>query len=283
MKIQLPKRPVDGHKGTFGRVLIIAGSSGMSGAACLAGTAALRSGAGLVTLAVPESVQSIVAAFEPCYTTVGLSCEDDGRLSTSVARTVDQLLETRDAVAIGPGLGQEPASRLLVQAVIRQTKVPLVVDADALNAAAADRLSLTRDSPTIVTPHPGEFARLTGLSTQDITSGRQSVAEEYARETGAVVVLKGAGTIVTNGNQTIVNTTGNPGMATGGSGDVLTGVITALCGQRMSVYDSAVTGVFAHGLAGDLCASATSGQGLIASDLLAFLPRVWAKLETDAL
>ncbi len=281
MKIQLPYRPADGHKGTFGRILIIAGSSGMSGAACLAGTAALRSGAGLVTLAVPESIQSIVAAFEPSYTTIGLSCGNDGRLSTNVSRDAVELLPTRDAVAIGPGLGQEPASRAVIQAMIRQVNVPLVLDADALNAAAEDQLSLSRDAPTIVTPHTGEFARLTGLSTQKINCNRQTLAVDYARQTGAVVVLKGVGTIVTDGIRTCVNTTGNSGMATAGSGDVLTGVIAALCGQGMGEYDAAVTGVFAHGLAGDLCAKATSARGLIASDLLEFLPHAWAKLEMD--
>ena len=281
MKILLPHRPADGHKGMFGRILIVAGSTGMSGAACLAGTAALRSGAGLVTLAVPESIWSIVAAFEPSYTTIALSCGTDSRLSANVSRDVMELLPGRDAVAVGPGLGLEPASRNVVQTLIREVKVPLVLDADALNAAAEDQLLQSRDAPTIITPHAGEFARLTGLSTQEINGNRQMLAEDFARQTGAVVVLKGAGSIVTDGIQTCVNTTGNSGMATGGSGDVLTGVITALCGQGMGLYDAAVTGVFVHGLAGDLCANATSAQGLIASDLLEFLPQAWAKLETN--
>ena len=281
MQYQLPRRPADGHKGTFGRVAIIAGSPGMSGAACLAGKAALRSGAGLVTVAVPESIQPIVAAFEPSYMTVALSCGDDGRLATDVAAGVLELLAIQDAVAIGPGLTQKDAARELVRALISHVNVPLILDADALNSVAADKLSLTRSAPTIVTPHPGEFARLTGLSPEEIHTNRQSLSTEFARKTETIVVLKGAGTVVTNGIQTYVNSTGNSGMATGGSGDVLTGVITALCGQHLNPYEAAVAGVHAHGLAGDLYAEERSARGMIASDLLESLPFAWGRLDTD--
>jgi ADP-dependent NAD(P)H-hydrate dehydratase len=281
MQFQLPRRPADGHKGTFGRIAIIAGSPGMSGAACLAGKAALRSGAGLVTVAVPKSIQPIVATFEPSYMTVALSCGDDSRLTTAVAAEILELLASQDAVAIGPGLGQEPASRELVRALISRVNVPLILDADALNAVAADGLSMVRNAPTIVTPHPGEFSRLTGRSTDEIHSNRQKLSAEYAGQTGTVVVLKGAGTVVTNGVQTCVNSTGNSGMATGGAGDVLTGVITALCGQGIDAYEAAVAGVYAHGLAGDLYVQDRSARGMIASDLLDYLPSAWARLETD--
>lgn len=278
---QLPKRPADAHKGTFGRVAVIAGSTGMSGAACLAATAALRSGAGLVTAAVPESIQQIVATYEPSYMTLALPCGEDGRLSASAADDILELVAKQDGVAIGPGLGQEPAVRSLIRSVIGHTEVPLVLDADALNVVARDRLSLARSAPTIITPHPGEFSRLSGRSTSDIRSSRESLSTKYAAENGIVVVLKGAGTVVTDGSQTSVNATGNPGMATGGAGDVLTGVIVALCGQGCSAWEAAVMGVHAHGLAGDLCAAERSARGMIASDLLEYLPAAWARLEAE--
>ncbi|MCH2210502.1 MAG: NAD(P)H-hydrate dehydratase [Fuerstiella sp.] len=279
MKIQLPQRPSDGHKGTFGRVTVVGGSPGMSGAACLAGAAALRSGAGLVTVAVPQSIQSIVAAFEPSYMTVALSCDGDGQLSADVAGDVPGLIDGQDVIAAGPGLGQEPASEELVRALIGQVSIPLILDADALNCVAAKQLSLSRDAPTIVTPHPGEFLRLTGYSTEVIGSGRQTLAKDFAAQTGAVVVLKGKGTVVSDGTHTYVNSTGNSGMATGGSGDVLTGIIAALCGQGLPAYDAAVAGVYAHGLAGDLYAAELSPRSLIASDLIKWLPRAWARID----
>jgi len=281
MQIPLSSRPRDGHKGTFGRVLIIAGSPGMSGAASLAGTAALRSGAGLVTVAVPQSIQSIVASFEPSFTTVGLPCRNDGQLSGETIDVVSQLLTGRDAVGVGPGLGQSEVVGSVIRALIERADVPLILDADALNAVASGSLSLRRAAPTVMTPHPGEFARLTGRSAGEVETQRESLAVEYARRQGVVVVLKGAGTVVTDGTQTYVNTTGNSGMATGGTGDVLTGVITALSGQGMTSYDASVAAVFVHGRAGDLAAGETSERGLIASDLLKWLPHAWAAPELE--
>ncbi len=282
MQLRLPQRPTDAHKGTFGRVLIIAGSSGMSGAACLSATAALRAGAGLVTVAVPQAIQAIVASFEPSYTTAALPCGDGGLLSGRSVRTAVDLLADRDVVGVGPGLGSSNIVRKLVRGLISEATVPLVLDADALNAVAAEGISLKRDAPTIVTPHPGEFVRLSGRSYEDVAANRQVLAAEYAEQHKVIVVLKGAATIVTDGVETYTNATGNPGMATGGTGDVLTGVIAALCGQGMQPYAAAVAGVYAHGLAGDMVAAATSEQGLIASDLLDWLPHVWSRIEHEA-
>jgi len=283
MPVSLPPRPDDAHKGTFGRVLIIAGSPGMSGAACLSGAAALRSGSGLVTVAVPKSIQSIVAAFEPSYTTVGLACDADEQLQIISDEELSSVLAGhiagRDAVAIGPGLGQTRGAVQFVRAAVRQVDAPLILDADAISIVAADQISLNRAAPTILTPHPGEFGRLTNSTASAVRMDRMDRAQEFARGNGVVLVLKGHRTIITDGAQYCENPTGNSGMATGGSGDVLTGVIASLCGQKLDPFTAAVTGVYAHGLAGDLCATASSGRGMIASDLLHWLPAAWAKME----
>lgn len=251
----------------------------MSGAACLAGSAALRSGAGLVTVAVPSSVQSVVAGFEPSYTTAGLPCSSDGQLSRPDPAMVTELLHGKQAVGIGPGLGQSDNVVSLLKCVLEQTSVPLILDADALNIVAAQFSLLSRRSPTILTPHPGEFSRLSGLSVAKITGQRHQAAENYARQSGCIVVLKGSGTVITDGTQTGINATGNAGMATGGSGDVLTGIIVSLCAQGMQPLAAAQVGVHAHGLAGDLCATASSERGLIASDLLTWLPHAWRQMQ----
>jgi len=282
MNILLPKRPADGHKGTFGRVLVIAGSPGMSGAACLSATAALRSGAGLVTVAVPESIQPVVASFEPSYTSASLPCGSDGQLSGEAAGVAFGLLDGFDAVAVGPGLGQGDAVVSLVEMLIASVRVPLIVDADALNVIAMHHLSLRRAAPTIVTPHPGEFSRLTEQTSSTINRHRKKLAGEFALQHNVVVVLKGPGTVISDGVETCVNSTGNSGMATGGSGDILTGIVTALCGQGVTPYDAATSAVYCHGLAADLCAAATSERGMIASDLLDWLPLAWRQCENES-
>jgi len=262
-------------------VLVIAGSPGMSGAACLTATAALRSGAGLVTAAVPQSIQSIVASFEPSYMTLGLPCDEHGELTTAAIAVASFRLGGCDAVAVGPGLGQSPAARLLVGSLIETVSIPLILDADALNVLTTDDLSAERIAPVIITPHPGELARLTKLTVAEINADRETHASQFSQQFGCTVVLKGAGTVISDGTEIYVNENGNSGMATGGSGDVLTGIVAALCGQGMSVFSAAVTAVHAHGLAGDLCAAATSERGMIASDLLKWLPRAWSQLETQ--
>ena len=281
---KLPARPTDGHKGTFGKVLVIGGSVGMSGSITLSALAALRSGAGLVTAAVPESIQGTVAAYEPSYMTVGLPCDVHGQLAPVNLETVAELLDGKSAVAIGPGLGQSKLAADLVLAVLKQANCPIVLDADALNLAAEFELlhGVPRRSPWVITPHPGEFSRLTGHPIAQINTNRESLAERFAAENELIAVLKGANTVVTDGNRTYVNQTGNSGMATGGSGDVLTGMVVALLGQKNEPLLAAVLAVLIHGIAGDLAAEAMSQRGMIASDLPRFLGAAWRNFQNES-
>lgn len=271
----LPPRRADAHKGDFGRVLVIAGSRGMAGAAALTGAAALRSGAGLVRVASPASVQPIVATFEPSYMTFPLAEDRLGQVDFAAARPdLERLAADADVVAIGPGLGQSAGIRDLVRWVVEALDAPVVLDADALNALVGQAEVLHEISrPIVLTPHPGEFSRLTGKRVAEVQTAREESAVELASVAGPlVVVLKGRGTVVTDGARVFVNETGNPGMATGGSGDVLTGVISALIGQRLSAFEAAVLGVHAHGLAGDIARDQNGEMGMIAGDLVDSLP-----------
>ena len=279
---QLPERPQDGHKGTFGRVLIIGGSIGMSGAVCLSSVSALRSGSGLVTAAVPRSVQMTVAAYEPCVMTIGLDTDSDGQLASVSRERIEELLAGKDAVAIGPGLGQSAEVTELVSLVLEYCRVPLVLDADALNAAAIGGLLAKRNkgSACIITPHPGEFARLTRLSIPEDEDSRIAMSVDFARTHELTVVLKGPRTVVTNGVRLFVNATGNSGMATAGSGDVLTGIVTSLLGQKMNAFEAAALAVNAHGRAGNYAAFERGQRGMIASDLLMTLPKAWEQMES---
>ena len=277
----LPDRPQDGHKGTFGRVLIIGGSIGMSGAVCLSSMAALRSGSGLVTAAVPRSVQMIVAAYEPCLMTIGLQTDVNGQLASLSRDRIEELLAGKDAVAIGPGLGQSPETKELVSLVLEHCRVPLVLDADALNAVALGRLLAKRNKGTacVITPHPGEFARLTGLPMTEDENTRITMSADFARTYELTVALKGPRTVVTDGARLFVNTTGNSGMATAGSGDVLTGIVASLLGQKMNAFEAAALAVNVHGRAGDFAAFELGQRGMIASDLLTALPKAWEQME----
>ncbi len=274
---QLPSRAVDSHKGSYGRVVIIGGSIGMSGAISLAGLGALRGGAGLVYLGCPKSIWSAVAAIEPSYLTVPLE-DTNGRLAIPSIPEILTACQNADAVAIGPGLGQSDDLREVVSHIVRRVDMPCVVDADALNLLV-DRLEILATTPAVrvLTPHPGEFARLTGLTTAAVQANRESLAIEFAQRHKVVLVLKGAGTIVTDGHRVFINRTGNPGMATGGTGDVLTGLITALIAQGADPFDAACLGCHLHGLAGDIAAEELSPPGLIASDLPRYLPRAWKR------
>ena len=275
---QLPSRAVDSHKGSYGRVVLIGGSIGMSGAISLAGLGALRGGAGLVYLACPRSVWSAVAAIEPSYLTVPLPEDSLGRLAIPSIPDIMTACQNADAVAIGPGLGQSDELREVVSQVIRGVDVPCVVDADALNLLVERQgLFASARSLRVLTPHPGEFARLTGLPIREIQAHRESLAVEFAQRHRVVLVLKGAGTIVTDGDRLFINRTGNPGMATGGTGDVLTGLITALIAQGADPFDAACLGCHLHGLAGDLAAEELSPPGMIASDLPKYLPLAWKR------
>lgn len=273
-------RAADGHKGDFGRALFVGGSLGMSGAAVLSGEAALRSGAGLVTLAVPEDILPIVASFEPSYMTAPLPSDGAGRIAASAQATLDPLVDVATAVACGPGLGQSDELTQLVAWLFSTCPRPGVFDADALNALAKldgglpTRTATPTASARILTPHPGEFARLVGRRIEDRTA-QQTAAAQYAADNDIILVVKGAGTIVTDGRQTYLNATGNPGMATGGAGDVLTGIIVALLCQGLAAFDAARVAVHVHGRAGDLAAAELGQVSLIASDLVAYLPQAF--------
>jgi NAD(P)H-hydrate epimerase len=301
---RLPKRQPDGHKGLYGHVLIVGGSRGMIGAVAMATNAALRGGAGLATFAAPEHIQIAIATLCPCATSIALECDAAGN---PALRAVSQMLaEARkcDVLAVGPGMGVGNGQSNLVRATLAQDK-PLVIDADGLNnlAKIADWPGL-RKCPLILTPHPGEFSRLTGRDTKSVQSDREGCAVEAVRRwhgasgeehtfgyegvapkrEGAapkredaapaplVLVLKGQGTVVTDGRRIYINTTGNPGMATGGSGDILTGLTAAMLGQGLEPFDAACLAVFVHGRAGDLAAEKLGQAGMIAWDLLDFLP-----------
>lgn len=273
-------RADDVHKGDCGRVLVIAGSRGMSGAACLATTAALRGGAGLVTAAIPEGIQGIVAGFDPSYMTAGLPEDEQGRIKPVALKQLTDLIKDKNSVAVGPGLGQSSGLQELVLGLYDSIPVPTVVDADALNLLARRSYVVKRpaDAPTrVLTPHPGEFARLTGLEISVIQQDRERLAAEFARENNVIVVLKGRGTVVTDGNRLSVNRTGNSGLATGGTGDVLTGIIAALLAQ-MPAFEAARLAVHVHGIAADLAAEERSKPGMIASDLLSRIGRAWCEL-----
>jgi ADP-dependent NAD(P)H-hydrate dehydratase len=268
---RLPKRRPDGHKGDYGTVLVIAGGRGMAGAAALVGAGALRSGAGRVRIASPREVQPTVASFEPSYMAYPLPDDDEGRIDFPACRAaLERLIEGSDALAVGPGLGQSEGLRGLLRWLVESVDRPLVLDADGLNNLVGQSDLLGRRSrPVILTPHPGEFARLSGRSTAEVQADRERLAVAMAAEAEPLVVaLKGNGTIVTDGHRVFVNTTGNPGMATGGSGDVLGGVIAALLGQGLAPFEAAQLGVFAHGLAGDIARDQNGEVGLIAGDIV---------------
>jgi ADP-dependent NAD(P)H-hydrate dehydratase len=272
----LRPRDAESHKGDFGRALLVGGSRGMSGAISLAGQAALRSGAGLVTLAVPSCVLDVVASIEPSYMTTPLVDEDD-HIGQTAAQTIVHLAQNATAVAFGPGLGRRANLTELAIKLYEGINQPMVVDADALFALADRQAALTKPSGSrILTPHPGEFARIAG----SLPEGRQrsTAAAELARRDAngrTIVVLKGHNTVVTDGLRFSINLTGNPGMATGGSGDVLTGIITALLSQGLEPFDAARLGVHVHGMAGDLAAEELGQVSMIASDLIHYLPKAF--------
>ena len=278
---RLPRRAPDGHKGTYGRVLVVAGGRGMAGAAVLTGRAALRGGAGLVQVASPADVQPTVAAGDPCYLTAALPLHADGTYSESSIVEATRLGEKADVLAVGPGLGNRPDVAALVRRLLGDLPdKPVVLDADALNVLAPLTAELPpRTAPLVLTPHPGELSRLLGVTAADVQADRENLAVSFAQRLGAVVLLKGHGTLITDGRRLYRNPTGNPGMATGGSGDVLTGLIAALVGQKLSAFDAAALGAWAHGRAGDLAAADLSQVALTAADLLDYLPLVFRELE----
>ncbi|MDE2997448.1 MAG: NAD(P)H-hydrate dehydratase [Gemmatimonadota bacterium] len=281
----LPRRPPDAHKGDLGRVVIIAGSTGFTGAAALSAQGALRSGAGLVQVGVPESLNDILEVKVTEAMTRPLPEVRKHRCLALRARgDVQRLVEAADCVALGPGLGTHRETVELVRRIVHDIQAPLVLDADGINALAGAPENLRmRTAPTVVTPHPGEFARLTGLGKEAVRSDPVGSAQALAGEAGVIVVLKGAPTVVAvPGGRAYVNPSGNAGMASGGSGDVLTGMLAALIGQGLDAETAACLGVYLHGLAGDLCAERTGQAGLIAGDVAAALPGAGRVIETGA-
>ena len=265
----LPDRRPNAHKGDFGRILLLCGSRGYTGAAALAARGALRSGAGLVYLGVPESIYAIEAVKldEPVVFPLP---EEEGKLSEGAIPEVLERLSNMDAVLIGPGLGQSAGIYSVVKAVLERYCGPVVLDADGINVMAAHKDILRgRTAPTIVTPHPGEFARLGGKS-----GSRVDAAVDMARDLGVIVVLKGQGTVITDGEKVYVNPTGNPGMAVGGSGDVLAGIVVSFLGQGIAPLDAAACAAWVHGAAGDICAREIGQYGMLPGDMVEVLPRL---------
>ena len=283
----LPNRPDDGHKGTFGKVLIFAGNPGMTGAAVLSGLGALRSGAGLVYVASSEKIIPVIAAAEPSYLTVPLPVDQDavdqnGNFTTEAEKILTKKLEETTAAIIGPGLGRSMQLDQMIKKIYTNAPCPVVVDADALNALASQKIDWkerTQNHPRILTPHLGEFSRMTGIAIEQIQKNGEQIAAKFAQENDVVLLLKGADTIITDGGQLARNKTGNSGMATGGSGDVLSGIIVALLAQKMKPFQATQLAAHVHGLAGDLAIQNISSRSLIASDLPNFLGKAFKSLE----
>jgi len=266
----LPDRDINAHKGDFGKILLLCGSRAYTGAAALATMGALRSGAGLVYLGVPESIYAIEATklTEPIVFPLP---DESGMLSSVAEKTIIDCLPKMDAVLVGPGLGQSDGCRAVVRTVLQNFNGPVVLDADGINLLAAHKDMLRgRTGPVIVTPHAGEFQRLGGK----ITGGREEAALALSRELGVVVLLKGHRSVITDGEVCYINPTGNPGMAVGGCGDVLAGMIAALLGQGLKPIDAAACGAWLHGAAGDICAEEMGQYGMLPSDILNVLPRL---------
>ncbi len=281
----LPPRAEGAHKGDFGTILIIAGSRGMGGAAALAGKAALRSGAGLVRVACPRGISTTVAGFEPAYITMPLPEDPQGRISEQALGSILDAVQACDVVAMGPGLGTSHALQAIIEALIQDRTLKLVLDADGLNnLSKISQWSQRVRAQLTVTPHPGEMKRLwASVFRSPLAQDRRDQAAQLARASQSIVTLKGAHTVVTDGQSLYINKTGNAGMATGGSGDVLTGIVTALMGQGQSPLEAAVLGTHIHGLAGDLATQLVGQIALCASDIIDSLPRAWLSHEKQSL
>ena len=277
----LPRRSKDSSKGDYGKVFVITGSTGMTGSGCLCAGAAMRSGAGLVYVGVPSSLSAVYASklTEPII--IPLQDAGNGSLSGSGSARILEAMGRMDVAAVGPGLSVNNEIFGVVKDIIKESRIPLVLDADALNAVAMD-VSVLKELKTqaVITPHPGEMARLTGLSIKEVQGNRLKTAGEFAVNWGVTVVLKGSRTVVAIPDGSLyVNTCGNPGMATAGAGDVLTGIIAAFAGQGLSPDKAAVAGVYVHGLAGDAAADRKGMLGMIAGDIIEELPFVLKRLE----
>ena len=278
---RLTPRPLDSHKGTFGRLLTVCGSYGMAGAALLCARGALRSGVGLLTAALPRSVYPLLAAAVPEAVFLPLPETEAGAFSADAVAPLLQAASGATAVVLGPGLGTGADQTALVEHLYRHCPRPLVLDADGINALDPHILvEETVSAPRILTPHPGEMARLMDVPVEQVQRLRREIARRFADEFGVTLVLKGYGTLVSApGRPVLENPTGNPGMATGGSGDVLAGIIGALVAQGMDPYYAAVCGVYLHGAAGDVAAARLSQHGMLPTDLIEELPNLFLQFE----
>lgn len=276
----LPERPPDAHKGNFGKILFLAGSTGMTGAAVLSTTACLRSGAGLVLLGIPSGLNPVLEGTCTEVLTRPLPSTPEGSLSLEAEPEILRLLSWADVLALGPGLGTHPETRELVRRVVRRCRLPIVIDADGLNALAGFAGWNDLKSAKILTPHCGELSRLTGLQPGDVLKNRFETVREWSGRLASVLVLKGSPTLIgIPGGAVYVSATGNSGMATAGSGDVLTGLIAGFLGQGCGPLHAAACGVFLHGLSGDLAADRMGERPLIAGDLISNLPDAFRAIE----
>jgi ADP-dependent NAD(P)H-hydrate dehydratase / NAD(P)H-hydrate epimerase len=288
-------RPRDSNKGMYGHVLVVGGSVGKAGAAAMAGFSALRSGAGLVTVATPRWVLATVAGFHPELMTESLQETEAGTISLQAQQRLKELAEKKTVLAIGPGVARHPETSELVRQFVAGSRVPIVLDADGLNAFEGRTEAFNRKpregannadkSQTLVlTPHPGEMSRLTGLSTSAIQRDRINVARTFAKEHDLILVLKGDRTIVANADgEAWVNTTGNPGMATGGTGDILTGMVAGMLAQNpQRAFEAVLTAVYLHGLAGDIARESMGEHSLVATDLVKALPEAFGRVRKQA-
>lgn len=274
MKNILLNRTLDSHKGTFGRVAVIAGSKGMTGAPCLVSNSALKTGSGLVYLLTANSLVDILSIklTEPIIK--GFGSKEKEFLSFDSYNDIYEALENMDVLVLGPGIGVCEERKKLVREILLNSNIPIVLDADGLNCIKDDLDVLkNKKSEIVVTPHPGEMARLLKLATKEIQENREKIAMDFSKEYSVTVVLKGKNTVVASQNgEKYINMTGNPGMATAGSGDVLSGVIGSLIGQGIDTYEAAKLGVYIHGLAGDISSNEKSEYGVIASDIQDNIP-----------
>ncbi|MEO0084907.1 MAG: NAD(P)H-hydrate dehydratase [candidate division WOR-3 bacterium] len=280
----LPKRKPDGHKGTFGSVLVIAGGNGYSGAACLTSLSALTIGAGIVRLAFPENIRTAVEKKLTEVIKVPLPATNDGSIALAGYSKIKEVAEKSDVIAIGPGLTTNAETKALVQKLIRTINLPMVIDADGLNnLSSAYLMSLSKDKrrKLILTPHPGEFARLFEVSVADVNANRLEIVRQWAEKLASTIVLKGAPTVISDYQGKIyLNPTGNSGLAKGGSGDVLTGMIAGLIAQRSSLTNAACLGVYLHGLAADIAVKNKTEYSLLASDIIKFIPKALSQFKT---
>jgi ADP-dependent NAD(P)H-hydrate dehydratase / NAD(P)H-hydrate epimerase len=278
-----PRAP-DAHKGSFGHVLVIGGSLGKSGAAAMAGMAALRAGAGLSTVATAKSVLPTVAGFHPELMTEPLEETDAGTIAMSALERLNNLVEGKTVLAVGPGISRHPDTAGLVRKVVAGSRTPIVLDADGLNAFANHASELNGSGRLVLTPHPGEMARLNNSTTTAVQRDRVNIARSFAREHQLILVLKGHRTLIAQPDGTVwVNTTGNPGMATGGTGDILTGMVAGFIAQSPERIIEAVLGaVHLHAMAGDVARENVGEHSLVATDLLKFLPEAFRRTHDQA-